>query len=766
MTTSILLLLLSSGLAVIAIVIAARWLDSRAWRRSLVAYRIVLPTNLSVDDVAAWLGTTAASTHAQRWALLPLPPVVSEIRATGQGGIEHFLLVPRTLRGAVLGNLRATIPSARLTEDDEYLRTRPRCRLAAEAVMTSYHRPLAGERAETTSRALLASLQPLGPGVAVYVAWILTSAGTPAPVRQPTGRQTGRELPWWLEDQSSRDADDVRAARLKQRDPLLDGCLRVGVVAVRAKDARAAFGRVWGALRNQNAAGVLIVRRWWIPAAWAAHRMAELALPVVRWPMLLSARELVGLLGFPLAGVQLPGLPRAVARQLPPPTSMPTHGTVVATASYVGMTGRPLALRTDDRLRHMWIIGPVGVGKSTLLANLILQDVRAGRSAALLDPKGDLVADVLNRLPETRRDDIVVVSPSETAHPIGLNVLNAGHGEHARELAVDALVHLMASLWRSSFGPRTADVLRNALLTLTHTTSADGRANTLLELPEVLMHQQFRTFILAQPTVPEMVRPFWASYDQMTDTARAQVIGPSLNKLRSFTTRTALRLMLGQSQGVRLDELFTKRRVFLFDLSKGLLGTETAALLGSLIMAGLWQATLERVTVPADKRHPTFIYLDEFQDFLRLPIDLADMLAQARGLGVGLVLAHQYLGQLTDDVKTAVLGTARTQVAFQVEMDDARSLAARFAPLAKEDLTGLPAYEIAVRPCIDNSTHAPVTGRTLPLSEPATDGAALAAASRTRYGVPRAEVEAAIQTRVTPPTSREGFGRQRKGGDK
>ncbi len=118
-------------------------------------------------------------------------------------------------------------------------------------------------------------------------------------------------------------------------------------------------------------------------------------------------------------------------------------------------------------------------------------------------------------------------------------------------------------------------------------------------------------------------------------------------------------------------------------------------------MAGFWQATLERVTVPPERRHPVFMYLDEFQDFLRLPVDLADMLAQARGLGVGLVLAHQYLGQLTEEVKTAVLGTARTQIIFQVEYDDARALAGRFAPLTPDDLSGLAAYEIAMRPCVD-----------------------------------------------------------------
>jgi TraM recognition site of TraD and TraG len=282
-------------------------------------------------------------------------------------------------------------------------------------------------------------------------------------------------------------------------------------------------------------------------------------------------------------------------------------------------------------------------------------------------------------------------------------------------------------------------------------------------LPELLLNAAFRGFVTTQPTVPDSVRSFWVGYEQMSDGERAQAIGPSLNKLRQLTTRTALRLMLGQSRGVRLSEVFTERRIILVNLAKGVLGAETTALVGSLIMAGIWQATLARVAVAPARRHPVFVYLDEFQNFLRLNVDLADMLAQSRGLGVGLVLAHQYLGQLSDEVKAAVLGTTRTQVAFQVEYDDGAALAKRFAPLTQQDLSGLAAYEIALRPCVDGATVGPVTGRTLPLGAPTTDGAALAAMSRKRFGQPRAEVEAALRSRIDAGTSARRVGREAGG---
>jgi hypothetical protein len=513
-----------------------------------------------------------------------------------------------------------------------------------------------------------------------------------------------------------------------------------------------------------NAPGAMVVRRL-LPSFVIIDRMQRRRLPVLHWPMLLGTNELAGLLGIPLSGLHLPGLARGTARQLPPATNLPTTGVVVANSNYAGLGGRPLALKPRDRLRHTWVIGPTGVGKSTLLANLIVQDMAAGRGLVVVDPKGDLVTDVLDRVPEARRDDVVLLDPSATDRPIGLNVLDLAGGEHARELAVDHLAHVMASLWQSSFGPRTADVLRNSLLTLTHTRAADGSVHTLVELPELLLNARYRHFVTRQQGVPPSVRPFWVAYEQMSDNERAQVIGPSLNKIRSFTTRTALRLMLGQSHGFRLSEVFTQRRILLVPLASGILGSETTALAGSLLMAGLWSATQGRVSVAAERRHPVFVYLDEFQQFMRLNVELADMLAAARGYGVGLVLSHQFQSQLTPEVKAAVLGTVRTRVAFSLELDDARVLAPRFAPLMADDLTGLNAYEIALRASVNGPTLPPATGRTLPLTPATLDGAVVARLSGERYGMPRVEVEAALAARTTIKQTSTKLGRDpRRGG--
>ena len=673
-----------AGIAVMSILFGARALDAHAWPRSLVALRLKLPAMLTVDDASRFLDVIAGMTQPPKWSLLPYPPIGLEIVADHYA-VTHYVLAPKALEPKLMSILRAGLPGVRIEAAPDYLTKRPALRLAAELKATSVLRPLGESRAETASAALLASMQPLNAGEEIRYQVIMTSAGTPAPIHSASAKSDDA---WWasylVEGVHPGDADAVRAARLKQREPLLQTVVRLGVVAPDMARARGLFSRSWGALHTMNAPGVRLVRRW-VPGSTVIARMQRRVPPITVWPVIANTRELPGLLGLPLGGVSLPGLHATVARQLPPTPNIPQNGSLLATSNYPGMERR-LAIPLQDRLRHVYALGPTGVGKSTLIANLALQDIAAGHGLALIDPKADLVESVLARIPADRRDDVIVLDPASIQRPVGFNLLGNFHSEYERELVVDHVVHIMQSLWHDSWGPRTSDVLRNALLTLTHTTAADGSAFTLAEVPELLMNTNFRRAVTGQRGVPDSVRPFWFAYEAMSDGERASVVGPSLNKLRQFTTRTSLRLMLGQSEGIDVADVFRKRRILLVPLSKGTVGTDTAQLLGALLVASLWQATLTRAEIPAEHRRPAFLYLDEFQDVLRLPLDVADMLAQARSLGVGVVLANQYLGQLPDSVKTAVLGTARTQVVFQLDHDDARSLAPRFAPLTSEPL--------------------------------------------------------------------------------
>jgi hypothetical protein len=380
---------------------------------------------------------------------------------------------------------------------------------------------------------------------------------------------------------------------------------------------------------------------------------------------------------------------------------------------------------------------------------MALHDIEAGRGAVVVDAGGALIERIQDRIPEHRIDDVIVMDPAATDHIVGLNPLRAGEPEQSASF----VYHVLHSIYAKSWGPRTADIMRAGLLTLAHTKAANGEPFALTEMPELLTNAGFRRTVTRQPLSPH-IGSFWRWYESLSEPARLNAVGPVLNKLRAFTLSTPLRLMLGQSTGINMADVMTGNKILLVPLKTGFLGAENAALIGSLITSAVWQATLTRVAIPENKRRPFWMYLDEFQHIVRLPIDIGDMLEQARGLKLGLTLAHQFLRQLDPALQASVLDNVRTHILFQLGVQDSTRLAESFTPLTADDLRHLGPYEVAIRPYVGGSTLTPVTGRTNPLGEPTRDGRELATQSRQQFGVPREEIEAATLERLTVPVGK------------
>lgn len=748
-----------ASLAAAGVIIAARAHEARIWRQRLRAFKLVLPRDTTTDQLSQLFGGIAAITHRANWSALPLPPVAIETVATSRG-IEHHLLVSRTNQAAVLSAVRTALPGLRLTELEQL----PRYEVthALELTQTNRERPLASERAEATANTLLSHLQPVAAGTTIVCQVVLTSAGTPPRVAPPNRVSSRRQIPTGFAV-SLQDAEAVAQLRSKFDAPLLSVSVRVGVAGGSPAGRKQLAGRAWGSFRGLNAPGVRLVRRY-VPSRVVATRLSGRKLPLLRWPLLLNSEELSGAAGLPVGSSVIPGVVRGSARQLPAPNALPQRGLVLAESNYPGQEGRPLAISTKARLEHSWYAGPTNSGKSWLIARTVLQDIEAGRGTLVLDVKGDLLDEIVARLKPEHEERLVIVDPTRRDRAVGLNVLQHANTEASRELAVDNVLHIFREIWHGFWGPRSDLIIRSALTTLTIAKTPQGQQYTLIELSRLLTDAAFRRDVLSRTHLPAEVMQFWHRFDAMSDGERINQVGPVLNKLDAFASRTPIRLMLGQSSGLDLTDIFTKRSAVLISLDKGQLGSETTALLSALIVSALWQATLTRGSVPMDRRRPAFAVIDEAQDTVKLALPIADILSQARSFGLGLTLANQYVAQLPDSVRSAILGTVRTQVVFALDYDDARLLERRFQPLTKDDLQGLQRYEVAIRASAGGHTLMPATGVTLPLPEAMVDPRAVRQRAAARHGVARADIEQALAERVEHqrPAS-GGFGREPRG---
>jgi hypothetical protein len=472
--------------------------------------------------------------------------------------------------------------------------------------------------------------------------------------------------------------------------------------------------------------------------ALADHETDLLRRQSRRSGILLNSEELVGFVHLPSAAVTSPHLERlATKTKRVPPSAQERDGLLLGHNLHFGESV-PVWLSAEQRVRHSHLVGATGTGKSTLLFNLIQQDIANGEGIAVLDPHGDLIERILDVIPPSRVEDVVLIDPSDEEFTVGFNILSA-HSELEKNLLASDLVSVFERL-SSSWGDQMGSVLQNAILAFLESTEG----GTLADLRRFLIEPAFRERFLSTVTDPDIVYYWRKGFSQLTGN---KSVGPVITRLDTFLAPKALRYMVAQPEN-RLDfaDILDSGKIFLAKLPQGQIGRENAFLLGSLLMAKFQQTVMSRQAQRAALRRDFWLYVDEFHHFITP--SLAEILTGARKYRLGLTLAHQELRQLERDkeVASAVLSNCHTRVVFRVGDEDARKLAEGFSLFETSDLQNLATFQAVAR--VERANQDFNLTVTPPLSASASVREQVIAASRARYGTKRIDVETALRAKL------------------
>ena len=366
-------------------------------------------------------------------------------------------------------------------------------------------------------------------------------------------------------------------------------------------------------------------------------------------------------------------------------------------------------IKLKDRRRHVYIIGKTGAGKSTLIANMAINDMRNGRGFAIIDPHGDLCETILNYVPSFRVNDVIYLDPSDTEHIFSINPLEV-QNEYQKELVVSGIVAIFHKLYGTSWGPRLEYILRNTLLSVIDMPDAN-----LIMVTEMLGNPTFRAKVVAQLKDP-ILKSYWENeFANYTDKLKAESIMPVQNKVGQFTSSHLMRnIIRNPKSSIDLQKIMDDGKILILNLSQGKLGEDNAALLGAMIITKLQLAAMNRVNQLEDDRRDFYLYIDEFQNFATT--SFVKILSEARKYRLDLILANQYIAQIPEEVKAAIFGNAGTMMSFLIGAQDAAYMAKEFGERFKEeDLLALGNYQTILKLAIDNITHAPFLAYTLPL---------------------------------------------------
>ena len=400
-------------------------------------------------------------------------------------------------------------------------------------------------------------------------------------------------------------------------------------------------------------------------------------------------------------------------------------------------TDHVFGIKEDDRRRHIYVIGKTGMGKTNLLENMIISDIRAGRGVAVVDPHGDLAEAVLNFIPASRINDVIYFNPADADYPIAFNVMEHVDSKY-RHLVASGLIGVFKKIWADSWGPRLEYLLRNVILAL-----LEYPGSTLLGVPRMFIDKEYRKKVVSKVSDP-VVKAFWVNeFTKYSSQFTVDAISPIQNKVGQFLSSSLVRNIISQTQStINMRDIMDNKKIFVVNLAKGKIGEDYSALLGAMLITKIQLAAMGRADIPEEERKDFYLYVDEFQNFATE--SFAGILSEARKYRLNLIVAHQYIGQLEEEVRDAIFGNVGTLISFRVGAADAEWLEKEYEPVfMMNDLVNLAKYDIYLKLMINGVTGDAFSASTLPPGDiiEKSNAEKIIKVSRERYSNKREVVE-------------------------
>lgn len=757
-----LFILLMAGLAYVFFLLwKYRDREKHSLEHSVLQVAVPRDNEIKIDAAEQMFASISSIHHGGFFSFLHPQPALSFEIVARQEDIRFYLSVPHKLKDLVEKQIHGAYPGADITEVEEYsiFSEEGSVAFAGLKLASSDYMPLRTYRDLPTDplSSITAVLAKMGKGEGAVIQILAQpSAGK--------WRQNGRS---YISHTKKSEADPEKASfsvdpkaleaiEQKISKPGFETIIRIVVSSHDQHSADAhlenlisAFGQFSSDHNHFTKVKLPFKRMFMIDFIYRHFPM--FSVPFAPQYSVLNTDELASVFHLPNKSIETAHIHWLNAKRAPAPAQIPSSGMFIGKSKYRGVE-RDIYISEDDRRRHVYIIGKTGTGKSQLLEEMVMQDIKAGKGLGVVDPHGDLIQGILRRIPPERAEDVIYFDPSDGERPMGLNMLEA-ETEEQKHFVVTSIVGLMYKLYdpmkTGIIGPRFEHAIRNAMLTV-----MAERGNTFIEVVRVLTDSAFVRELLPKVEDP-IVRRYWT--DQIAQTAdfhKSEVLDYIVSKFGRFVTNKLMRNIIGQSESsFNFRKVMDEGKILLCNLSKGTLGEENSNFLGLILVPRILISALSRQDIPEDQRKDFYLYVDEFQNFATP--DFAQILSEARKYRLNLCVANQFIGQMDEEVKNAVFGNVGTVVSFRVGVTDANYLQHEFTPTFTEtDLINIDKYNAYVKTIVQNE---PVKPFSVDLKKDMSKvnaekneqiAKAIIQLSRLKYGRSRELVEAEIQQRA------------------